>query len=85
MDSLLTKLYYGQIDISNQKIQPQEITQEKELYQELYKTLSPEHFDLFERFLSAYADNHSTYQENAFRMGVKIGFELYKELNNTEI
>ena len=85
MDSLLTKLYYGQIDIANQKIQPQEITQEKELYQELYKTLSPEHFDLFERFLSAYADNHSTYQENAFKTGVKIGFELYKELNNMEL
>ena len=85
MDSILTKLYYGQIDISNQKIQPQEITQEKELYQELYKTLSPEHFDLFERFLSAYANNHSVYQETAFRMGVKIGFELYKELNNTEL
>ena len=49
------------------------------------KTLSPEHFDLFERFLSAYANNHSVYQENAFKTGVKIGFELYKELNNTEI
>lgn len=85
MDSLLTKLYYGQIDISNQKIQVKELSHEKELYQELYKTLSPEHFDLFERFLSAYADNHSVYQENAFKTGVKIGFELYKELNNTEL
>ena len=41
MDSLLTKLYYGQIDIANKKIQPQEITQDKELYQEVYQTLSP--------------------------------------------
>ena len=85
MDSILTKLYYGQIDIANQKIQLKENSQENELYQELHKTLSPEHFDLFERFLSAYADNHSTYQENAFKMGVKLGFELYIELNNTEI
>ena len=85
MDSILTKLYYGQIDIANQKIQVKELSHEKELYQELYKTLSPEHFDLFERFLSAYADNHSVYPEKAFRAGVKLGFELCKELNNTEI
>jgi len=51
----------------------------------LAEKLTSKDFELFLEFLSLYADRYALYQEKAFQTGVKIGFELYKELNNIEI
>ena len=85
MDNLLTKLYYGQIDISNKKPNTKRSNKENELFDELEKTLTKEQFDIFQEFLSHYADRYSDYQEYAFSQGVKIGFNLAQEINNVEL
>ena len=76
MNDLLTKLYYGQIDIANEKPPTKRSQKEDNLY---------EQFETFEEFLTLYADRYSDYQEFAFKQGVKIGFEIAEELKNIEI
>ncbi len=85
MDNLLTKLYYGQIDIANKKPNKKRCDKESDLFDELEKTLSKEQFEVFQEFLRLYADRYSDYQEYAFTQGVKIGFSLAQEINNVEI
>ena len=85
MDDLLTKLYYGQIDISNKKPKSDKSDKEIELFDKLEKSLSTEQFANFQDFLMAYADRYSYYQEYAFKQGVKVGFELANEIKNTTI
>ena len=85
MDNLLTKLYYGQIDIANKKPNKKRPDKESDLFDELEKMLSKEQFEIFQEFLTHYADRYSDYQEYAFTQGVKIGFSLAQEINNVEI
>ena len=85
MENLLTKLYYGQIDIANKKPNKQRSNEEMELFDKLEKSLSKEQFEVFQAFLSHYADRYSDYQEYAFCQGVKLGFNLAKELEEFEI
>lgn len=85
MDNLLTKLYYGQIDIANKKPNKKRSNKESDLFDELEKMLSKEQFEIFQEFLRHYADRYSDYQEYAFIQGVNIGFNLAQEINNIEI
>lgn len=85
MEDLLTKLYYGQIDIANKKPDNKRSSKEEELYDKLEKSLSKEQFEVFQSFLMAYADRYSDYQEYAFKQGVKVGFELSFEIKNIKI
>ena len=85
MTELLTKLYYGQIDIANEKPPIKVSKNEDSLYEQLREKLSEKQFQLFEAFLLCYANRYSTYQEFAFKQGVKLGFELAKELEKIEI
>ena len=85
MDDLLTKLYYGQIDISNKKPKRDKSDKETELFDKLEKTLSTVQFADFQDFLMAYADRYSDYQEYVFKQGVKVGFELANEIKNITI
>ena len=85
MDDLLTKLYYGQIDISNKKPKRDKSDKESALFDKLEKSLSKEQFTDFQDFLMAYADRYSDYQEYAFKQGVKVGFELANEIKNITI
>ena len=85
MNDLLTKLYYGQIDIANEKPPTKRSQKEDNLYEQLRKSLTDKQFETFEEFLTLYADRYSDYQEFAFKQGVKIGFELAEELKNIEI
>ena len=63
MDNLLTKLYYGQIDIANKKPNKKRSDKESDLFDELEKMLSKEQFEIFQEFLTHYADRYSDYQE----------------------
>ena len=81
MNSILTKLYYNLTETTKAHASDKESL----LYDQLAEKLTSQDFELFLEFLSIFADRYTLYQENAFRMGVKLGFELYKELNNIEI
>lgn len=85
MKDLLTKLYYGQIDISNKKPKIKRSNEETELFDKLEESLTKEQFDVFQEFLTHYANRYSDYQEYAFCQGVKLGFNLAKELDEFEI
>ena len=81
MDSIITKLYYNLTETTKATVSDKESL----LYDQLAERMTSQDFELFLEFLSLYADRYALYQEKAFQTGVKIGFELYKELNNTEI
>ena len=81
MKSILTKIYYGQINVCDKKTNITYSSKENELYKTLQKELTNEDFNLLQEFLTLYSDRNSTYQEFAFSEGVKFGFKLAKELN----
>lgn len=81
MDSIITKLYYNLTETTKATVSDKESL----LYDQLAEKLTSQDFELFLEFLSLYADRYALYQKKAFQTGVKIGFELYKELNNIDI
>ena len=85
MTDLLEKIYYGQVDIGNQKPPIKSTEKEDNLHRQLEKSFNKEQFELFQDFLMAYADRYSDYQEYAFKQGVKFGFELAREIDNFRI
>ena len=85
MYELLTKIYYGQIDLCNVVAETDSSDKENKLFEKLQSELTKEQFLAFQEFLSLYADRYSDYQENAFIQGVKFGFQLAEELTNIKI
>ena len=85
MYELLTKIYYGQIDLCNVVAKTDSSDKENKLFEKLQSELTKEQFLAFQEFLSLYADRYSDYQENAFIQGVKFGFQLAEELTNIKI
>ena len=85
MYELLTKIYYGQIELCNVVAKTNSSDKENKLFEKLQSELTKEQFLTFQEFLSLYADRYSDYQENAFIQGVKFGFQLAQELTNIKI
>ncbi len=85
MYELLTKIYYGQIDLCNAIAKSESSDKENTLFEKLENELTKEQFLTFQEFLSLYADRYSDYQEHAFIQGVKFGFQLAQELTNIKI
>ena len=85
MYELLTKIYYGQIELCNVIAKTDSSDKENKLFEKLQSVLTKEQFLAFQEFLSLYADRYSDYQENAFVQGVKFGFQLAQELTNIKI
>ena len=85
MYELLTKIYYGQIELCNVIAKSDSSDKENKLFEELQSELTKEQFLAFQEFLSLYADRYSDYQERAFIQGVKFGFQLAQELTNIKI
>ena len=85
MYELLTKIYYGQIDLCNVVAKTDSSDKENKLFEKLQSELTKEQFLTFQEFLSLYADRYSGYQEKAFIQGVKFGFQLAEELTNIKI
>ena len=85
MDEILTAIYYGQLNISDNP--PPYLKSDKidALYKRLVGSLSKEQAEIFQEFLLCNADKYSSYQEYAFKQGVKLGFQLTKELNNIRL
>ena len=85
MYELLTKIYYGQIELCNVIAKTDSSDKENKLFEKLQSELTKEQFLAFQEFLSLYANRYSDYQENAFIQGVKFGFQLAQELTNIKI
>ena len=85
MYELLTKIYYGQIELCNVIAKTDSSDKENKLFEKLQSELTKEQFLAFQEFLSLYADRYSAYQENTFIQGVKFGFQLAQELANIKI
>ena len=85
MYELLTKIYYGQIELCNVVAKTDSSNKENTLFEKLENELTKEQFTTFQEFLSLYADRYSDYQESAFIQGVKFGFQLAQELTNIKI
>ena len=85
MYELLTKIYYGQIDLCNVVAKADSSDKENKLFEKLENELTKEQFLAFQEFLALYANRYSDYQENAFIQGVKFGFQLAQELTNIKI
>ena len=85
MYELLTKIYYGQIELCTVIAKTDSSDKENNLFEKLQNELTKEQFTTFQEFLSLYADRYSDYQENAFIQGVKFGFQLAEELTNIKI
>ena len=85
MYELLTKIYYGQIDLCNVVAMADSSDKENKLFEKLENELTKEQFLAFQEFLALYANRYSDYQENAFIQGVKFGFQLAQELTNIKI
>ena len=85
MYELLTKIYYGQIELCTVIAKTDSSDKENKLFEKLQNELTKEQFLAFQEFLSLYADRYSDYQESAFIQGVKFGFQLAQELTNIKI
>ena len=85
MDEILTAIYYGQLNISDTP--PPYLHNDKldALYKRLVGSLSKEQAEIFQEFLLCNADKYSSYQEYAFKQGMKLSFQLTKELNNIKL
>lgn len=81
MDSIITKLYYNLTKTTKATVSDKESL----LYDQLAEKLTSKDFELFLEFLSLYADRYTLYQENTFKTGVKLGFELANELKNIQL
>ena len=85
MYELLTKIYYGQIELCNVIAKTDSSDKENKLFEKLQNELTKEQFTTFQEFLSLYADCYSDYQESAFIQGVKFGVQFAQELTNIKI
>ena len=85
MDEILTAIYYGQLNISDNPSPYLKSDKIDALYKRLVGSLSKEQAEIFQEFLLLNADKYSAYQEYAFKQGMKLSFQLTKELNNIKL
>ena len=82
---LLIDIYYGQTDFGNRSCKYDGSKKELEAHDKLQKGLTNEQKEIFEEFLSLCDDRHAFIQEDAFKRGVKFGFQLAEELRKIEL
>ena len=85
MDTLLNRLYYGQINEAEQKPKVKKSDKELETYDLLCSSLNEEQVKLLDTWYKQIADRFSARIEFTFERGVKLGFHLATEINNFEI
>lgn len=85
MDDILAAIYFGQTDFGNRSCTYKGAKKELEAYDKLHETLTKEQLEIFEEFLSLCDDRHAFIQEDAFKRGVKFGFQLCEELRKIEL
>ena len=85
MDTLLNRLYYGQINEAEKKTKIKQTGKELETYDLLCSSLNEEQIKLLDTWYKQIADRFSARIEFTFERGVKLGFHLATEINNFEI
>ena len=85
MDTLLNRLYYGQINEAEKNPMVNQTGKELETYDLLCSSLNKEQIELLDTWYKQIADRFSARIEFTFERGVKLGFHLATEINNFEI
>lgn len=85
MDTLLNRLYYGQINEAEKNPMVKQTGKELETYDLLCSLLNKEQIELLDTWYKQIADRFSARIEFTFERGVKLGFHLATEINNFEI
>ena len=85
MDTLLNRLYYGQINEAEKKTKIKQTGKELETYDLLCSSLNEKQIKLLDTWYKQIADRFSARIEFTFERGVKLGFHLATEINNFEI
>lgn len=85
MDTLLNRLYYGQINEAEKNPKVKQAGKELETYDLLCSSLNKEQIELLDTWYKQIADRFSARIEFTFERGVKLGFHLAREINNFEL
>ena len=85
MDTLLNRLYYGQINEAEKNPTVNQTGKELETYDLLCSSLNKEQIELLDTWYKQIADRFSARIEFTFERGVKLGFLLATEINNFDL
>ena len=85
MDTLLNRLYYGQINEAEKNPKVKQTGKELETYDLLCSSLSKEQIELLDTWYKQIADRFSARIEFTFERGVKLGFHLAREIDNFDL
>lgn len=85
MDTLLNRLYYGQINEAEQNPKIKHTGKELETYDLLCSSLNEEQIKLLDTWYKQIADRFSARIEFTFERGVKLGFHLATEINDFDL
>ena len=85
MDTLLNRLYYGQINEAEKNPKVKQTDKELETYDLLCSSLNKEQIALLDTWYKQIADRFSARIEFTFERGVKLGFHLAREIDNFDL
>lgn len=85
MDTLLNRLYYGQINEAEKNPMVKQTGKELETYDLLCSLLNKEQIELLDTWYKQIADRFSARIEFTFERGVKLGFHLAREIDNFDL
>ena len=85
MDTLLNRLYYGQINEAEKNPTVNQTGKELETYDLLCSSLNKEQIELLDTWYKQIADRFSARIEFTFERGVKLGFHLAREIDNFDL
>ena len=85
MDTLLNRLYYGQINEAEKNPKVKQTGKELETYDLLCSSLNKEQIELLDTWYKQIADRCSARIEFTFERGVKLGFHLATEINDFDL
>ena len=85
MDTLLNRLYYGQINEAEKKTKIKQTGKELETYDLLCSSLNEKQIKLLDTWYKQIADRFTARIEFTFERGVKLGFHLATEINNFDL
>ena len=85
MDTLLNRLYYGQINEAEKKTKIKQTGKELETYDLLCSSLNEKQIKLLDTWYKQIADRFSARIEFTFERGVKLGFHLAREIDNFDL
>ena len=85
MDTLLNRLYYGQINEAEKKPKIKQTGKELETYDLLCSSLNNEQLKLLDTWYKQIADRFTSRIEFTFERAFKLGFHFYDSIKDFEI